>query len=100
MPEVYEHGTEAGYFYVAMEYLDGENLSQVIRRGPLPETRAVAVAIELCRFLEDARGFAWKVDGRDFRHLLHGDLTPANVPHHWRTAGSRCSTSASPRRCR
>jgi aminoglycoside phosphotransferase (APT) family kinase protein len=57
VPQVYSYGTEADYFYVAMEYLDGENLSQAIRRGPLPETRAVAVAIELCRFLEDARGF-------------------------------------------
>ena len=79
VPQVYKYGTEADYFYVAMEYLDGENLSQAIRRGPLPETRAVAVAIELCRFLEDARGFTWKVEGREVRHLLHGDLTPANV---------------------
>ena len=79
VPQVYKYGTEADYFYVAMEYLDGENLSQAIRRGPLPETRAVAVAVELCRFLEDARGFTWKVEGREVRHLLHGDLTPANV---------------------
>ena len=79
VPEVYDHGSEAGYFYVAMEYLEGENLSQVIRRGPLPAARAVSIAIELCRFLEDARGFAWKEGGRDFRHLLHGDLTPVNV---------------------
>ena len=79
VPEVYDHGSEAGYFYVAMEYLEGENLSQVIRRGPLPAARAVAIAIELCRFLEDARGFAWNEGGRDFRHLLHGDLTPVNV---------------------
>ena len=79
VPEVYDHGSEAGYFYVAMEYLEGENLSQVIRRGPLPAARAAAIAIELCRFLEDARGFAWKEGGRDFRHLLHGDLTPVNV---------------------
>ena len=79
VPQVYKYGTEADYFYVAMEYLDGENLSQAIRRGPLPETRAVAVAVELCRFLEDARGFTWTVEGREVRHLLHGDLTPANV---------------------
>jgi serine/threonine-protein kinase len=79
VPEVYEHGTADGYLYVAMEYLDGENLSQAIRRGPLPEARAVGVAIELCRFLEDARGFTWKVEDREIRHLLHGDLTPANV---------------------
>jgi predicted Ser/Thr protein kinase len=79
VPQVFKYGTEADYFYVAMEYLDGENLSQAIRRGPLPETRALAIAIELCRFLEDARGFTWKVDDREVRHLLHGDLTPANV---------------------
>jgi len=79
VPEVYDHGSEAGYFYVAMEYLEGENLSQVIRRGPMPAPRAVAIAIELCRFLEDSRGFAWHEGGRDFRHLLHGDLTPVNV---------------------
>ena len=79
VPQVYKYGTEADYFYVAMEYLDGENLSQAIRRGPLPETHAVAVAVELCRFLEDARGFTWTVEGREVRHLLHGDLTPANV---------------------
>jgi len=41
VPQVYKYGTESDYFYVAMEYLDGENLSQAIRRGPLPETRAV-----------------------------------------------------------
>jgi serine/threonine-protein kinase len=79
VPQVYEHGTADGYLYVAMEYLDGENLSDAIRRGPLPEARAVGVAIELCRFLEDARGFTWKVEDREIRHLLHGDLTPANV---------------------
>src|ERR1041385_6862621 len=27
VPQVYKYGTESAYFYVAMEYLDGENLS-------------------------------------------------------------------------
>src|SRR5690348_9287208 len=79
VPEVYEHGTLDGYFYVAMEYLDGENLSQAIRRGPLPASTAVDVGIALCRFLEEARDFTWKVDDKEVRHLLHGDLTPSNV---------------------
>ena len=39
VPAVYEHGIESGYFYVAMEYLDGENLSDVITRGPLETDR-------------------------------------------------------------
>ena len=80
VPEVYEHGTdESGYFYVAMEYLDGENLSEVITRGAMEVPRAVNVAIELCRFLEDAHRFEANIDGREFRSLLHLDLKPRNV---------------------
>ena len=79
VPAVYEHGIESGYFYVAMEYLDGENLSDVITRGPLETARAVATAIELCRFLEDAHRFEAVIGDRSLRSLLHGDLKPRNV---------------------
>jgi eukaryotic-like serine/threonine-protein kinase len=79
VPELYEHGTAGGYLFVAMEFLDGENLSDLIRRGPVNETRACEIAVALCRFLEDAYGFQSSVGGRDVRQLLHGDLTPRNV---------------------
>jgi predicted Ser/Thr protein kinase len=80
VPEVYEHGVdESGYFYVAMEYLDGENLSDVISRGPLAVDRAVAIAGDLCRFLESAHRFEAVVAGRALRSLLHGDLKPRNI---------------------
>jgi serine/threonine protein kinase len=79
VPAVHEHGIESGYFYVAMEYLDGENLSDVITRGPLETDRAVATGIELCRFLEDAHRFEAVIGDRNLRSLLHGDLKPRNV---------------------
>jgi hypothetical protein len=80
VPAVYEHGVdESGYFYVAMEYLDGENLSDVISRGPLTIERAVGIACDLCRFLESAHQFEAVVAGRNLRSLLHGDLKPRNV---------------------
>ncbi len=79
VPSVYEHGLEAPYFYVAMEYLDGENLSDVISRGPVPVAQAVATAVELCRFLEDAHRFEATIGTRQVRLLLHGDLKPRNV---------------------
>src|SRR5687768_11111941 len=79
VPTVYEHGFDGGYFFVAMEYLDGENLSDVISRGPLPTDRATATAIELCRFLEDADRFEAIIGERKLRSLLHGDLKPRNV---------------------
>src|SRR5262245_25385400 len=79
VPSVYEHGDdESGYFLVAMEYLDGENLSDVIARGPLPAERAIAIAIELCACLERAHRFAPEDGDRPMR-LVHGDLKPRNV---------------------
>jgi hypothetical protein len=64
VPAVYEHGTEWGYFYIAMEYLEGLNLSEVIATGPLRSERAAGIAIQLCRFLEAAHGFEVTIDGR------------------------------------
>jgi eukaryotic-like serine/threonine-protein kinase len=79
VPEVYEHGTGGGYFYIAMEYLAGQNLSDVIACGPLPSERAIDVTIQLCRFLEAAHNFETSIDGRPLRSLVHGDLKPRNI---------------------
>jgi serine/threonine protein kinase/tetratricopeptide (TPR) repeat protein len=79
VPVVYEHGTEWGYFYIAMEYLEGLNLSEVIAGGPLNSERAAGIAVQLCEFLEAAHGFEVTIDGRPLRSLLHGDLKPRNI---------------------
>jgi serine/threonine protein kinase len=79
VPRAYEHGELPDYFFVAMEYLDGENLSDVIGRGRIQPERAVSIALQLCQFLEAAHAFEITVDGRPLRSLLHGDLKPRNV---------------------
>jgi hypothetical protein len=79
VPAVFEHGTEGPYFYIAMEYLEGRNLSEVMAGGPLVPVRAVGIAAQLCEFLEAAHGFHTTLDGRDLRSLLHGDLKPRNI---------------------
>ena len=79
VPVVYEHGTEGGYFYIAMEYIDGQNLSEILTAGALAPRRAVNIAIQLCQFLEAAHGFESTIDGRNLRSLLHGDLKPRNI---------------------
>jgi tetratricopeptide (TPR) repeat protein len=76
---VYDQGFDAGYFFVAMEYLDGENLADIIRRGPIAVDRAVDIAIELCRFLEDTHRFSTVIADREYLSLVHGDLNPRNV---------------------
>ncbi len=79
VPRVYEHGTQDGYLYIAMEYLDGQNLSEVIAGGPMPSPRAIGIGMQLCDFLETAHAFEVTIDGRQLRSLLHGDLQPRNI---------------------
>src|SRR4030095_2944367 len=79
VPTVFEHGDHESGYYVAMEYLDGENLSALISRGRLPAEQAAGIAIELCRFLESAHSFETVIGDREFRSVVHGDLTPRNV---------------------
>jgi serine/threonine protein kinase len=79
VPAVYEQDTDGSYFYIAMEYLEGRNLSEVITEGALPPERAVGIALQLCEFLETAHSFEATIDGRQLRSLLHGDLKPRNI---------------------
>jgi serine/threonine protein kinase len=77
VPKVFESGSTADYFYIAMEYIAGEDLSQAIHRGRLPWERAVGIAIQLCEFLEDADRFEMREGTRQV--LLHNDLKPRNI---------------------
>ena len=77
VPKVFESGFASDYFYIAMEYIDGEDLSQAIHRGPMPWPRAVAITMQLCEFLEEADRFETTTESR--RVLLHNDLKPRNI---------------------
>lgn len=79
VPRVYEDGDQPPYYFIAMEYVHGENLSDVIARGPAAPTEAARVASALSRFLDTAHRFKTTIDGREFWSLVHGDLKPRNV---------------------
>ena len=79
VPKVYEDGELASYYFIAMEFVEGDDLSSVIARGPLSAADAIPVADQLCRFLEAAHSLETSIDGVPFRSLVHGDLKPRNV---------------------
>src|SRR5262245_5430447 len=62
-----------------MEYVNGENLSDVIARGPVSSAEATRIGVALSQFLSAAHGFRATIDGREFWSLVHGDLKPRNV---------------------
>ncbi len=67
---VYDIGDIDGQLFLTMEYVDGEDLSSLIRRiGRLPEDKALEVARQICAGLAAAHE----------RGVLHRDLKPANV---------------------
>jgi serine/threonine protein kinase len=79
VPQFYAEGETDKCFYVAMEFIDGETLSRLLARGPLPAARVMAIAEELCGFLEDAEGFAFHDEGELRHSFVHGDLTSHNI---------------------
>ncbi|MDR3699551.1 MAG: serine/threonine-protein kinase [Candidatus Sulfopaludibacter sp.] len=67
---VYDIGQIDGLHFISMEYVDGEDLSSLLRRiGRLPADKAVEIARKLCAGLGAAHE----------KNVLHRDLKPANV---------------------
>jgi eukaryotic-like serine/threonine-protein kinase len=67
---VIDRGEHEGRQFIVFEYVDGENLKQLIqRRGPAP----VATALELAKQIAQALSFAHQ------QGLVHRDVKPQNV---------------------
>jgi serine/threonine-protein kinase len=67
---VYDIGEFEGHHYLSMEYVDGEDLSSLLRRiGRFPRDKAGQAARQLCAGLAAAHD----------QGVLHRDLKPANV---------------------
>ncbi len=68
--EIHTARTSAGEIdFVTMEYLEGETLADRLKRGPLPEAEARAIARQLCSGLAEAHS----------KGVIHGDLKSNNV---------------------
>jgi eukaryotic-like serine/threonine-protein kinase len=67
---IYDRGEAEGTYYIAMEYLDGRSLKEmIVARGPAP----VHVAIDYTRKILDALRFSHR------NGIVHRDIKPHNV---------------------
>ncbi|HTS31672.1 MAG TPA: serine/threonine-protein kinase [Bryobacteraceae bacterium] len=70
--EIYGYGDCDGYFYVAMEYVEGRNVAEVLRsERALDPMRAASIALEVCEQLASFHACPQAV--------VHGDIKPSNI---------------------
>ena len=71
---IYEFGESAGTAFIAMEYLEGKSLHEIMRGERLPFTTIASLIAQIA-------------DGLDYAHrfgVVHRDIKPANImvsPH-------------------
>jgi serine/threonine protein kinase len=66
---IYDAGDDDGQLYIAMRYVEGCDLKELIRRGALPLGRALFIVEQVASALDAAHE----------RNLIHRDVKPSNI---------------------
>jgi hypothetical protein len=70
--QIYDFGDLDGYFYVAMQYVEGRTLAEVLKADTVVDAnRAAVIALEICEQLA-------KFHARQSA-VVHGDIKPSNI---------------------
>jgi serine/threonine-protein kinase len=66
---IYEVGEDSGEMFIAMEYIEGRTLAELIREGPLPIDKVLRYSSQISSALAHAHE----------KGVIHGDLKPLNI---------------------
>ena len=77
--EIYEFGELDGYFFVAMQYIEGRTVAEILKQEKRIEpSRAAKIAQEILSQLDQLHSFQAEIDG-ERRAVVHGDIKPSNI---------------------
>jgi hypothetical protein len=72
MVEIYEYGDLDGYFFVAMQFIEGRTVAELLAADRVVDPcRAAVIALEICEQL--AKFHSWE------SAVVHGDIKPSNI---------------------
>jgi serine/threonine-protein kinase len=67
--KVYDSIIDEGHYYFVMEYIEGEHLGKLIRRGPTPVEQVVRILEQVLSGLQTMHG----------NGIIHQDIKPSNI---------------------
>lgn len=73
------YGDHDGFFYIEMEYVEGQDLSELIAKAPLGVPFAARIGRDLCQVLHHSHTFAANIEGEQYQGIVHGDIKPRNI---------------------
>jgi serine/threonine protein kinase len=77
--EIYEFGSLDGYFLVAMQYIEGRTIAEILREERRIEpSRAALFTLDILSQLDKLHSFSAEIDGQR-RSVVHGDIKPSNI---------------------
>jgi serine/threonine protein kinase/tetratricopeptide (TPR) repeat protein len=66
---LFDFDSDRGVDFLVLEFVPGESLARMLANGPLPETRARAIALDVAEGLQSAHE----------KGIVHRDLKPGNI---------------------
>jgi serine/threonine protein kinase len=79
VPKIHQYGEVEGHFYIDMEYVEGQDLADLVRQGAIPPHQAIEIAIRLCKALACAHALITALGEQEFHGIVHGDIKPKNI---------------------
>jgi hypothetical protein len=77
--EIYDSGELDGYFFIAMQYVEGQTVAEILKAEKRIEPkRAAKFAREILSQLDKLHSFQADIGG-ERRSVVHGDIKPSNI---------------------
>ena len=73
------YGDRDGFFYIEMEYVEGQDLAELLAAAPLGVPFAARIGRDILDVLHHAHTFSAEIEGHTYYGIVHGDIKPRNI---------------------